>query len=467
MDNGTRVRNLCLARLTRSRITILAIFSFLFIVYIFSPYDSLVRSSIRWQSTVASDYIQHKYPSDKWLYKEQRYPVDPNRDIAIILKTGYGTRKRVPEVVAALANETFECDMLLLQDYPLLERQSFAWPSGKNIPVVDIIGWMLETGKVINKDKNQRITEYESLSDAIDAEDWFMSDTLSKGNGWELDAMKFISGLQYAWENLPRKKWYIMSDDDTYVLKESLALTLGHLDPSTPQYLGNPVGDFKGRFAHGGSSAVLSGAVLKKLFNDNPKIAAEAHVEATTATWGDKLLSTTLMKIGIYLDENYSRLFNGEPPSMTRMWIDRFCLPLISFHGLGVGSRMSDVGNTFKGMKEPVFWRQLGKIYGAADFESFVAEPIRANQDFVGRLDEHSTTINLVESVEECVKICGQHSTDCLAWTWDMGTKQCHYAPWTIIGDYRENVLSGINYALAQKLSEGCHSPPAPVRAAE
>lgn len=258
-----------------------------------------------------------------------------------------------------------------------------------------------------------------------------------------------------------------MSDDDTYVIRSSLALALGHLNYATPQYLGNPVGDFLGRFAHGGSSAVISGGAMAKLFDKSPDVVSEAHIESVSATYGDKLLSTTLMKLGVYLDEDFARLFNGEPPHMTRMWADRFCLPLLSFHGLGDPVRMEETNQHFKGAKEAVFWRQMGKIYGAADFPSFVAEPIRVNQDFVGRLDEHSVTVENTETVEECVKICGAHSTECLAWTWDHVAKMCHYAPWTIIGDYRENVLSGVNYALAQKLEEGCHSPPVPLTASE
>ncbi|KAI0126030.1 hypothetical protein BJ170DRAFT_672246 [Xylariales sp. AK1849] len=465
MDNGTRLRNLVLARLTRSRAILITIFSFFFIVYILSPYDSTVRSGFRFQKKLVSDYIQHNYPSDKWLFRAQRYPIDPVQDIGILLKTGYGTRKRVPKALAALGNETFDSDILILQDYPLLNGQAYTSPNGKNIPVVDIIGWMLETKKLKGKEHVERITKYQHLADAIDAEEWFVSDGLSKSMGWELDAMKFISGFQYAWETMPKKKWYIMSDDDTYIIKSSLSLLLGHLNPAKPQYLGNPVGDYKGRFAHGGSSAVVSGSALAKLFDHHPEIVAEAHMESPAAIWGDKLLSTTLMKIGVYLDEAYARLFNGENPWMTRMWADRFCLPLVSFHGLGSGDLMEQVGTNFKDLNEPVFWRQLGKMYGAAEFDSFVAEPIRVNQDFVGRLDEHSTTTHDVTNVEECVRICGQHSSDCLAWTWDQARKQCHYAPWTIIGDYRDGVLSGINYPLAKKLASGCHSPPAPVHA--
>lgn len=259
---------------------------------------------------------------------------------------------------------------------------------------------------------------------------------------------------------MPKKKWYIMADDDTYIIKSSLALLLGHLDYSQPHFIGNPVGDYKGRFPHGGSSVVMSGAALKKLYDEHPEVVAEGHQESTTAIWGDKLLSTTFMKIGIYLDETYRRFFNGESPWVTRMWIDRFCLPLVSFHGLGHDGDMLRVGETFKNMDEPVFWRQLGKIYGGPDFASFIAEPIRTNVDYVGRLDEYSTTIDKVTEVEECIKACHEHSAGCLAWTLDPGRQQCHIARWAILGEAAEGRLSGINGQLAQKLENSCHPPP-------
>lgn len=190
MDSSKRIRNLCLARLTRSRAILLGFFSFLFVVYVISPYDSKFRSAMRWQGTVATDYVQHKYPSDKWLYKEQKYPIDPSQDIAIILKTGFGTRNRIPNVLAAFGNETLDSEIVIVQDYPIIPRQPHVSSKGSNVPTVDIIGWMVDNNKLAGHAKSERLMKYEHLSDAIEDEDYFMADTLAKGYGWELDAMK-------------------------------------------------------------------------------------------------------------------------------------------------------------------------------------------------------------------------------------------------------------------------------------
>ncbi|KAI1650324.1 glycosyltransferase family 31 protein [Daldinia loculata] len=450
----------CITRMSRPQKIGLGVLVFLFILYSLTPYDSLPRSFFRFQHNVIQDYYQNALPSDSWLFKPQPYPIDPSNDIGIVIKTGFGTKKRVSAALQALGSESLNADTIVVQDFPLFpDQKNYTLASGKEVPVIDIIGWNLERGSLRGQEQQERVMKYINLADAVDGEEWMLADTLGKDMGWELDAMKFLSSLEYIWHTMPKKKWYVMLDDDTYIIKSSLALLLGHLNYGKPQFIGNPVGDYKGRFPHGGSSVVMSGAALSKLYEEHPEVVAEGHQESATAIWGDKLLSTTFMKIGIYLDETYRRLFNGEPPWMTRMWIDRFCLPLVSFHGLGKDDAMLHVGDTFKNMTEPVFWGQLGKIYGAPNFASFIAEPIRSNVDYVGRLDEYSKTIDKVAEVDACVKICHDHSTECLAWTFDPGRQQCHIARWAILGDVAEGRFSGINGQLAQKLEGSCHGP--------
>ncbi|RYO75450.1 hypothetical protein DL766_002537 [Monosporascus sp. MC13-8B] len=361
----------------------------------------------------------------------------------------------------ALSNETFFSDTIVVQDFPVVEesQKNYSLANGKAVPAIDIIGWNLKRGALNGTQNLERMRKYKHLADAVGAEEWMLADGIGRNMGWELDAMKFLPSLEYAWLNMPKKKWYLVLDDDTYIIKHSLTLLLGHLNPAKPTFLGNPVGDYKGRFPHGGSSVIISGSAVSKLYDGHPDIVAEGHQESPTAIWGDKLLSTTFMKIGVYLDETYGRMFNGENPWMTRMWVDRFCLPLVSFHGLGEGDLMEQVGNTFKHMEGPVFWRQLADIYGTYNFSSFHQDPVRANMDFVGRLDEHSTTFTDVNDVPQCIKLCGQHRNTCLAWTFDPALRLCHIAPWAIIGEIAEGRSSGVNAPLAEWVANKCHTP--------
>ncbi len=317
--------------------------------------------------------------------------------------------------------------------------------------------------------------------------------------GWELDAMKvrmsalsrppagltlnvhaqFLSGLQLGYDLLPRKKWYLLLDDDTYLIKPSLQLVLGHVDSSKPTYLGNAIGDYKARFAHGGSSFLVSHAAMGRLLDRNSAVLAEGYRSSLTEIWGDKLVATTLMKVGVFVDERFSRFFNGERPLITKILADRFCSPLVSFHGLAEPVQMRDVGRIFGAVDRPVRWSELWTIYGQPGLDVFKASPIRPGKDYVGvrvnfrntslvackladfyiskRVDENSMTQSC-ESAERCFEMCEkQKSRSCMAWTWDKERKACHISPWVIVGSpTSEGKYSGLNLALMERLLRSC-----------
>ena len=255
---------------------------------------------------------------------------------------------------------------------------------------------------------------------------------------------------------MPHKKWYIVIDDDTYLIRPSMRLLLQHLDPNIPQYIGNPVGDYKARFAHGGSSIILSQSVLQKLFIQNSETVSAAYFAGLTETWGDKLVATTLLKLGIYLDERYERLFNGEDPLNTRIRSDRFCLPLVAFHTLKDPQRMREVGNTFADINEPVRWSDLWKLYQAPDLDDLQKAPLRKGEDYVGLTDEFTTTLTGIKDAKACLKACGKRS-GCLAWVWDMKEMSCSVSPWMIVGEQESpSAYSGVNTIRAKGLMSDC-----------
>jgi hypothetical protein len=222
-----------------------------------------------------------------------------------------------------------------------------------------------------------------------------------------------------------------------------MRLLLGHLDPEIPHYIGNPVGDFKARFAHGGSSVLLSQAALYNLFINNPNLVSDAYASALTETWGDKLLALTLMKIGIYMDERFEHLFNGETPRTTRVWSNRFCLPILSFHGLADPGLMREVGETFSEIDDPVLWSDLWKLYRGSDLKEVATQSVQIHTDSVGRTEESSTTLTSIDSVQECLNACCNHAS-CLAWTWNEDGRNCKISPWIIMGSNSKGFVSGI-----------------------
>ena len=230
---------------------------------------------------------------------------------------------------------------------------------------------------------------------------------------------------------------------------------LGHFNPQEPWYLGNAVGDFKGRFAHGGSSIIISGAAMDKLFDQRRDVLRAACADSLTEVWGDKLVATTFMKVGVYLDELHSHFFNGQQPSATRISPDRFCSPILSFHGLAEPTQMEEVGKVFSVIDHVILWGQLWGLYGRPELKDFAKTYVWPDEDHVGRPDESTVTTAGVRTAEDCAYSCEQDG-GCLAWTWDMKESTCHIGAWIVIGGKSPGKYSGVNRRLIEPLASQC-----------
>jgi hypothetical protein len=259
------------------------------------------------------------------------------------------------------------------------------------------------------------------------------------------------------YQKYPDKRWYLLVDDDTFIVQPSLKPLLEHLDPQQPHYLGNAVGDFKARFAHGGSAVILSHEAMRLLIS-NLRALASVYVDSLDETWGDRLLAKALLKLGIHLDEAYSHLFNGEPPLLSKIRADRLCSPVISFHKLPSPAAMRDVGDHFRNVSRPVMWNDLWEMYGYIPPWREADATFREDWDYVGPVDESTLTMQNVKSAEACKKNCDRRSRSCLAWTWDPETQFCHVSHWMIVGGKVAGRVSGVNVPRAMYLETNCIS---------
>ncbi len=259
------------------------------------------------------------------------------------------------------------------------------------------------------------------------------------------------------YQKYPDKRWYLLVDDDTYIIQPSLKPLLEHLDPRRPYYLGNAVGDFRARFAHGGSAIILSHAAMRALI-ENQRSLAPVYIDSLDETWGDRLLAKALLKLGIHLDESYSHFFNGEPPLLTKIRADRVCSPLISFHKLPSPAAMREVGESFRNITRPVTWNDLWATYGYTPpwRETEGETALRKDWDYVGDLDESTLTVGKVKTAEACKKQCDKRTRTCLAWSWDAQAELCHVSHWMIVGKEAKGYISGVNVPRARALEVQC-----------
>ena len=189
-DRGANRRRSC-SRLTRLHKTLIAVFGFLLITYYLTPLDSPTRSFFRFTSNNIEDYRQTTFTDGSWALGKQKYPVNPAEDIGIVLKTGFGTRKRVEPALEALSNETLFTDIVVVQDFPKIrEQEGYNMTNGRKVDAVNIIDWNIKRGAMNGTEHLERMSKFRHLNDAVAAEEWVLAEGVGQEIGWELDAMK-------------------------------------------------------------------------------------------------------------------------------------------------------------------------------------------------------------------------------------------------------------------------------------
>ncbi|RFU75377.1 glycosyltransferase family 31 [Trichoderma arundinaceum] len=446
-------------RPTRRRFILL--FSSLFITlsttYLQLPANSPVRLSINFNTARFLNSLRASITDrDSWLNQHpEPYPLSLRSDVGYLIKTGYGTRHRIPALLDAFSRSG---DILGEEDsnFVVVGDWTAANETGSRLPrVYNVVNMTMETKVDPLLRDHPRFWKYRALQEAVDSADEDKAREVGRNVGWELDALKFIMGMELAYEQLPNKKWYIILDDDTFLIGPSLYLLLSHLDPTRPQYIGNAVGDYKTRFAHGGSGIVLSGEAMRRLF-DRPDIVAQSYIDSLDETWGDRLVGLTLIKLGIYLNERYSHHFNGEPPERARVQRDRFCSPIVSLHGLRRPGAMEAIGHAFSKRDQPVVWGELWELFADTSLRRAGSEPVRQMRDHVGPTGEGTTTWEKIASADACRSKC-RNRKSCLAWTYDRETRACRISPWMVIGDNNaETEESGLDWHMVEPLLQRC-----------
>lgn len=73
---------------------------------------------------------------------------------------------------------------------------------------------------------------------------------------------------------------------------------------------------------------------MRVLVKENLKVFKMSYLESLDEVWGDWLLVKVLIRVGIYLDERYVYLFNGELLRRSKIRGDRMCFFILSFYML-------------------------------------------------------------------------------------------------------------------------------------
>lgn len=132
----------------------------------------------------------------------------------------------------------------------------------------------------------------------LDGDDW------GPQGGWIIDKYKFVPLVQHAGNNWPDAKWYIYTEDDTYLFLPNVLKYLAQFDPTEAHWLGSYAAKSDVVFAQGGAGFALSRGAWEKSFGQNTNMTEEYEQYTAEHCCGDQVLGHALNKYGVKLGEN-------------------------------------------------------------------------------------------------------------------------------------------------------------------
>ncbi|KAH8844584.1 hypothetical protein MCOR27_011390 [Pyricularia oryzae] len=167
-----------------------------------------------------------------------------------------------------------------------------------------------------------------------------VSTTEGPSGGWRLDKYKFLPLMQRAGRDFAQAKWYIYTEDDTYLFLPNVLRYLSRYDHTRPHYLGG-LGEMLGvTFAHGGSGFALSRGAWEQSFGKGGDLVSKYATFVTESSFGDYALGKVLNDYGVQLGDEVTNDrkeggawgFNGLPHWKNEFSAENWCKPVLSWH---------------------------------------------------------------------------------------------------------------------------------------
>ena len=150
------------------------------------PYDSPIRLAVRFNANTFYSATWSRFTSKQWTAQQPSFPVNLSNDVAFVVKSGFGTKERIPGWLESHEQQDDLRNILLVGDFASEPGYKYrAW----KLPVYDAVASMLDKG-VFPDSLHPKLLKYSNLSVAITNGDINLARSLSKSFGWELDALK-------------------------------------------------------------------------------------------------------------------------------------------------------------------------------------------------------------------------------------------------------------------------------------
>ena len=257
------------------------------------------------------------------LFKDDGCPVAPEGDdIVVTVKTGASeANARLPVQLRT----TLRCPPHILHFSDMAQKLG-------NITIHDSLKAVAEFVKVGNPDfdlyrkqKGRKLLGMAPIEVTKEV----------KEAAWVLDKYKNLHIVHESYNMMPKKKWYLHLDADTYLMWSSLLWWLPQLDASEPLYTGSLTCFADVKAAHGGSGILLSDSATRAIVVDNSSTVPSWDASAREHCCGDELVARALKENGIEMHNSWP-IINGDKPWTIPFSLDYWCNPIVTMHHLTV-----------------------------------------------------------------------------------------------------------------------------------
>lgn len=152
------------------------------------PYNNPIRLSLRFNANAVATSLFSPLQTPWWVNTLPAYPVTLADDVVVVMKSGFGTKHRIPAWLQAHEGKNLT-NVLLIADFASRLGESLGY-DGRQLRIYDMIAEMRGSGSIPADMTHPRLLKYGDLSEAILTGDLDAAAGLSMAFGWELDAMK-------------------------------------------------------------------------------------------------------------------------------------------------------------------------------------------------------------------------------------------------------------------------------------
>jgi hypothetical protein len=300
------------------KLAILVIVFFAFILWIRPPQREDGRRIKTWFSQSTHNWGVH-YGHEDSSKTPRNCPVTPDAEnVVITVKTGASeAAARIPTQLRT----TLQCPPNILHFSDMDQKIG-------NVTLHDALAPIAEFVKIGNPDFNlyrqQLARKKLGWHDEVPTEE-------TKRAAWRLDKYKNLHIVAQSWWLLPKKKWYLHIDADTYLVWSSLLWWLNKLNASTALYTGSLTCFGNVKAAHGGSGILLSELATRAVVVDNSSTIPSWDGAARDHCCGDELVARALKDNGIEMHNSWP-IINGDNPFTVPFGPQYWCEPVVTMH---------------------------------------------------------------------------------------------------------------------------------------